>query len=201
MSNNFKFEFDFDEVLEGVKQGVIRELSETNFEAAKNNVINQLKSEIKNEIKITYKDEYELKDEIKKEVKDKVFKTLIDEVSGKYLNQFDDYVETQLIKNPERLNRLQSQISSKVSEELYNNLYSDLQREINSKVKTVVSKIVNNLGGNNLKVKGTNQMITKEEYDNLIHRNEILEALEQGGVDNWEWYGESLNNYFRNDNE
>lgn len=201
MSNNLKFEFDFDEVFEGIKQGVIRELAETNFSEARNSVINQLKSEIKNEIKLTYKDEYELRDEIKKEIKDKVFKTLIDEVSGKYLNQFDSYIESQLAKNPDRLGKLQSEIRDKVSEDLYNDLYSNLQHEINTKVKTVVAKLVNNLGGKNLKVKGTNQMITKEEYDNLVHRSEILEALEQGGVDNWEWYGESIQQYFGNDEE
>ena len=43
--------------------------------------------------------------------------------------------------------------------------------------------------------------ISKEEYDKLIHRDEILTALENGGVDNWEWYGESLSNYFDSKNK
>ena len=47
MGNNLKFEFSFDEVFEGIKQGVIRELSETNFDIAKDQVVEQLKSEIK----------------------------------------------------------------------------------------------------------------------------------------------------------
>lgn len=196
MSNNLKFEFDFDEMFEGIKQGVIRELAETNFDGAKNLVVNQLKSEIKDEIKLTYKDEYELKDEIKKEIKDKVYKTLMDDVSGKYLNQFDSYVETQLTKNPDRLEKLQSEIRTKVVKELYDDLYSSIQREMNNKLKSVIAQFVNNLGGNNLKVGGTDNIITKEEYDSLIHRSEKLEALEQGGVDNWEWYSESLSNYF-----
>lgn len=200
MSNNLKFEFDFDEVFEGIKQGVIRELAETNFDEARNSVINQLKSEIKSEIRLTYNDEYTLKDEIKKEIKEKVYKTLMDEVSGKYLNQFDNYIETQLTKNPERLEKLQSEIRSKVVKELYDDLYSNLQYEMNSKIKSITAQFVNNLGGNNLKITGTDQMITKEEYDNLVHRNEVLEALEQGGVDNWEWYGESISQYF-GDNE
>lgn len=34
--------------------------------------------------------------------------------------------------------------------------------------------------------------ISREEYDNLCKRDRILTALENGGVDNWEWYGESL---------
>jgi len=201
MSNNLKFEFDFDEVIEGIKQGVIRELSEVSFDEAKNSVINQLKSEIKNEVKLTYKDESELKDEIKKEIKDKVYNTLIDEVSGKYLIQFDSYVETQLTKNPDKLDKLQSDIRNKVSNDLYNDLYSSLQDEMNTKIKSITTQLINNIGGNNLKVAGTEQMITKEEYDNLVHRNEILEALEQGGVDNWNWYGESLKQYFGEDDE
>jgi hypothetical protein len=43
------------------------------------------------------------------------------------------------------------------------------------------------------------EIITKEEYDNLVHRSETLEALEQGGVDNWEWYGDSIKQYFNQD--
>lgn len=36
------------------------------------------------------------------------------------------------------------------------------------------------------------QKITTGEYDELLKRDEILTALEAGGVDNWEWYSESL---------
>ncbi len=38
-----------------------------------------------------------------------------------------------------------------------------------------------------------NITITKKEYLNLKLAEEKLSRLEQGGVDNWEWYGESLN--------
>jgi hypothetical protein len=34
--------------------------------------------------------------------------------------------------------------------------------------------------------------ITKKEYESLLRDRDILAALESGGVDNWEWYGESL---------
>lgn len=34
--------------------------------------------------------------------------------------------------------------------------------------------------------------ITNKEYQELLKRNKILSALEAGGVDNWEWYDESL---------
>lgn len=32
-----------------------------------------------------------------------------------------------------------------------------------------------------------------KEYNSLVLRDEELSLLESGGVDNWEWYGESLN--------
>lgn len=41
-----------------------------------------------------------------------------------------------------------------------------------------------------------NVTITKEQYEELLERSEILSALEAGGVDNWEWYGQSLKDYF-----
>lgn len=37
--------------------------------------------------------------------------------------------------------------------------------------------------------------ISKEKYDQLIDDSEKLYWLECGGVDNWEWYGESLAGY------
>lgn len=33
-------------------------------------------------------------------------------------------------------------------------------------------------------------------FEELYNRSEILTALEQGGVDAWEWYDESLVDYF-----
>ncbi len=39
--------------------------------------------------------------------------------------------------------------------------------------------------------------INYSDYEELLGRNEKLTALENGGVDNWEWYGESLKNYFK----
>lgn len=34
--------------------------------------------------------------------------------------------------------------------------------------------------------------ITKMEYLNLLKDSEALRRLENGGVDNWDWYSESL---------
>lgn len=34
--------------------------------------------------------------------------------------------------------------------------------------------------------------ITKKQYDSLIRDRKELRALHAGGVDNWEWYSDSL---------
>lgn len=34
--------------------------------------------------------------------------------------------------------------------------------------------------------------ISKKEYDSLLDNSNKLNCLENGGVDNWEWYYESL---------
>jgi len=41
-----------------------------------------------------------------------------------------------------------------------------------------------------------NITINKKEYDALQKDSRKLAALEAGGVDNWEWYGESLKDFW-----
>lgn len=36
----------------------------------------------------------------------------------------------------------------------------------------------------------------KKEFFDIYERSEKLHALENGGVDNWEWYGQSMSDYF-----
>lgn len=38
--------------------------------------------------------------------------------------------------------------------------------------------------------------IEKNELANLLRKSDELDALEIGGVDNWEWYSESLSENF-----
>lgn len=38
----------------------------------------------------------------------------------------------------------------------------------------------------------TKRIIEEDELLDLLNSRNILTALEQGGVDNWEWYGDSL---------
>ena len=64
-----------------------------------------------------------------------------------------------------------------------------------------MSQLINSITGNNIKVKNSHDTITKEEYKSLLDRDEKLSALENGGVDNWEWYGEALKDYFDKDDQ
>lgn len=200
MGTPLKFEFDFDEVFEGIKQGAIRELSETNFDEAKESVINQIKCEVKGKLALTYSDEYALKEEIKKEIKEKVFEKLIKEVSEKYLSHFEGYIESQLTKNPERLEQLKREIKDGLTENLYDDLYRSIKEEVIGQVKETTAQLCNLIGGNGIKVEGSNRTISKKEYEELLDRNRKLSALEAGGVDNWEWYGESLSQYYDDEN-
>ena len=43
--------------------------------------------------------------------------------------------------------------------------------------------------------------ITKKEYEQLTYDSRKLEALEAGGVDNWEWYDESLKEFREEEDE
>ena len=199
MGTPLKFEFDFDEVFEGIKQGVIRELSETNFDEAKESAINLIKSEVKTKIDLTYKDENEIKDEIKKEIKEKVFEKLIKDVNDKYLYQYEDYIESQLSKNPDRLENLNKRIENELSEKLYDDLYNSIRGEVIGQVLETTTKLCNLIGGNGVKIEESGNIISKEEYEELLERDRKLSALESGGVDNWEWYGECLSRYYDNE--
>ena len=43
------------------------------------------------------------------------------------------------------------------------------------------------------------KVISHVEYNDLVERSETLRALEQGGVDNWSFYGQALKDYFGDD--
>lgn len=47
---------------------------------------------------------------------------------------------------------------------------------------------------------GIDKLNWKKEYEELMDRNRKLSALEAGGVDNWEWYSESLSQYYDDEN-
>ena len=63
-------------------------------------------------------------------------------------------------------------------------------------VRETTTQLCNLIGGNSVKVEGSDKIISKKEYEELMERNRKLSALESGGVDNWEWYSESLSQYY-----
>ena len=197
MGNKLNFEFDFDEVFEGIKQGVIRELSEMEFDAERSEVIRQTKNEVKKEIELTWSDKSQLKDQIKAEIKERVFEELIKDTRDRYLSQFNDYIAKELTKNDNRLKELRKEIVSTVSEELYDDLYRSIRQDI----KAQMDQILTMMSGNGFRIQGSNRVISKEEYDELLDRDRKLTALENGGVDNWEWYGESLAQFYEDDED
>ena len=184
MDSKLKFEFDFDEVFEGIKQGVIRELSEMEFSAARDMAIRQVKDEVKKEVAICYSDMSQLKDEIKKEVKDKVYNQLIEEAREKYVDQFDGYVQEQLSKNPDRLKEIRNEIVSTTSDSLYRDLY----RSIRSDMQNQMNNVLNAISGCGVRIQGSNHTISQEEYEELLERDRQLTVLENYGVDNWDGY-------------
>jgi hypothetical protein len=202
LSKELKFEFDFDEVFEGIKLGVIKEMSEMTFDSITTNAINQVKSEMKNKISLTYKDEYEIRDEIKKEIKEAVYKKLITEIKSDYKKKYEDAFGkdvTEALNDAEQ--EMIDDIKSKTIHKLYDNLYSNVQYQVKSKIDESISQIINSVTGNNIKIQDTNATISKEQYQQLLDRDRKLAALERGGVDNWEWYGEALKDYDDNDED
>lgn len=179
-----KFEFDFDDVFKGIKEGVVRELAEYDFQAVSDSVITDLKHGLKKEIQLSYSNIADLKKEVKDEIKNKVYDEILRETKEKYLTQFEDYIEDQLLKNPDRLNRLSNEIKHDAIEELYKDLYSDVRREIQSKLNDVLNAI----SGTGVKVTGSNFTLSQEEYEELLESDKMLSALERAGVDNWEGY-------------
>ena len=140
MGTPLKFEFDFDEVFEGIKQGVIRELSETNFDEAKESAINQIKSEVKEKLALTYSDEYALKDEIKKEIKERVFDKLI-----KDINQLPDIIVNHIVT---KIQMLQSK---------YATTYFEVESEI-KETERLLSSMIDDLVGNEFDMKGLGEL-------------------------------------------
>ena len=53
----------------------------------------------------------------------------------------------------------------------------------------------------NSNISAKNQMMIINYISNLENRDATLCALEAGGVNNWEWYGESIKDFFREEEE
>lgn len=139
MSTQLKFEFDFDEVFEGIKQGTIREIAGMKFDEAKDIAIYEIKKEIMEKFSLTYKDESELIKEINGEIKEKVFNTIIKEIKTKYLKKYTKtlYEET--------LYDVIDEIKTELVEKLYNDLNETIKYEMEEKITDAINTLCNNL--------------------------------------------------------
>lgn len=43
--------------------------------------------------------------------------------------------------------------------------------------------------------------IPKSEYESLLRESRKLRALENAGVDNWEWYGDAMSELYDDEDE
>lgn len=66
--------------------------------------------------------------------------------------------------------------------------------ELNDTAKNGAEKLAKKYNGLLVAVGHGDKKISIHEYDQLLKRNEVLCALEAGGVDNWQWFEESLSN-------
>lgn len=201
-NNKLKFEFDFDEMIEGIKLGVMKELTDITYDNIEKSVIAEVRATLIKRFDLDWSDRMKIKDEIKEEAKDKIFKSvkndIASDIKSKQKREFDEIVHQLSKDNENYIKEMENKIVEKAVGELYSNLVSKAQKELNQKLEQFTYKLMNNVGGNNVVVSdsGKEKVITKSEYDELIKRDEILSALENGGVDNWEWYGESIKQYF-----
>lgn len=196
MPTKLKFEFDCDEVLEGIKQGIIREFAEMDFDIFKDEILQKIKNNVENKLGLQYADIAELKRQIKEEIKAEVFKKIMEDVHENYRSKFEKYIEDEMAENETRVLEMLDEIKADLSEKLYDELYSEIRWEVREKVSDTVTKLADLASGNTIKIQGLEETISAEKYKELLERDKMLSALEAGGVDNWEWYGESLSKYY-----
>lgn len=201
MENNkckMNFEFDWDEVFEGIKQGVIRELSEANFDTIVNLAIDDVKNEFRNKIRLTYSDESQIREEIKKEIKDKAWLTLIQETKNQYSDMLLNKYRERFIDDDKEINNIKQQVIWKLKEELYHNIYSEIKTSVVYDTKERLYKSIDEFLGRLISVENSNQTISQEEYEELCDASGKFYALERWGVDNWSGYDDAMNE-FHND--
>ena len=202
MSHNLKFEFDCDEVFEGIKAGVIKELSESTYSNIIDQVTRDMKKEVSDRFQLAYPDVRAIKNEIQLHVEEKVFQTLIDEIRQAQKAKFQQIMDNSL-QYDQHIKDLKKTIVEETVNLLYENLIDNVQREVKKVTKKFTDSFMNNIANNNVSISGNKNQksISKEEYENLLHRDKVLTALEHGGVDNWEWYGDSLSQFLDDDDE
>lgn len=201
MGYNIKFEFDCDEVFEGIKAGVIKELSESSYDEIRSKAVNEIKNKIVSEINLDYSELRKLKDDVMADIQNKIHKEIITEVKQGQMAKIQQLADSALLSEKGFMRDLSDKIVIGASNTLYENLKWSIEQDVKSKVNAFIHKLTSSIADTQVKVSGSKKTITKKEYEELVERSEKLEALEQGGVDNWTWYEDSLRQYFGNDEQ
>lgn len=141
-----------------------------------------------------------------KELKDKPFEwaeneSLKNKILGNknILNGLIDIVA----ENKSLIKQQEKQLSDNNSEILKSDRIVENRKSLSESSIKEYDKLIKDIkeleSKKNLVVVGSHVKVDYSEYERLLKRDEKLTALENGGVDNWEWYSESLKNYFENE--
>lgn len=192
------FEFDWEEVFNGIKLGVQKEITDELVDRIYENGIRQLKENI-----FGYRQERDIVEDIKKTIVDKISDKLYNEVFNDKYEQIkakvDESVNLSIAKIQNNINNTTANAENKIINACVDKLYYGYEDRVKKQVQIhgvqLFEKLLN--GSNNTKTLSNISSdkyttIDKSEYDMLKSRDKELTALENGGVDNWQWYEEAL---------
>jgi len=192
------FEFDWEEVFNGIKLGVQKEITDELVGEIYDNGIRQLKENI-----FGYREERDIVEDIKKTIVDKISDKLYNEVFKDKYEQIkakvDESVNVAIKKIQNNIGNITSNAENKIINACIDKLFYQYEDRVKKQVQThgveLFEKLLN--GSNDTKTLSNISSdkyatIDKGEYDMLKSRDRRLTALENGGVDNWEWYGDAL---------
>lgn len=198
MSTTMKFEFDWEEVFNGIKLGVQKEITNELVSDIYNDGIRQVKENI-----FGYRQERDIVEDIKKTIVEKTADRLYNEIfKDKYeqiKTKVDESISMAIVKIQDNINNTTAKAENKIINACIDKLFDKYEDRVKKQVQThgvlLFEKLLN--GGNDIKTLSNISSdkyatIDKSEYAMLKSRDRRLTALENGGVDNWEWYGEAL---------
>lgn len=123
----------------------------------------------------------------------------IKSLQRKVEKQNAEFEETKILHDEwrEAVNGLKSKSELLKSEIQTLELAREANININKAAKSGVDKIQEKYNSMLVYIsdwRSKDKFIKKSDYESLAYRDKILSALEKGGVDNWQWYEDSIKN-------
>ncbi len=195
-SKVLKFEFDFDEVFEGIERGVVDRISDYEFESmllgCKNELHAEFKAKFEKDLNFSYADVNELREKVKSDIVENLSSKIHAEVHDATRKRIEEILldfNTKYIPD-EMVRKIVNEAKLELSDRLYRDISSMAQKCFEKESKKIVSQMTSSL---NLRTKANVEpFVTQEELSRLRARDEKLSALETHGVDNWEGYDISM---------